>query len=247
MLRTRKISISKALTIAIFIVLLQALFAQLIAQSSPIRGQSFERSQKVDKKLSVEKNVSVGKNVSVEKNVDIENKPDKEIKKIDIATLVSDAQIRTAIAELSTRHLLLPIDGISADNLKGSFYEKRGDSVHEATDIVAPRNTPIRALEDGTIAKLFLSRFGGNTIYQIDPSGKYVYYYAHLEKYEPNLKEGDKVKRGQIIGFVGTSGNAPQNTPHLHLSISVLTPDKKWWQARALDPYEVYKSNKAKQ
>lgn len=228
MLRTRKISISKAFTIAIFIVLLQALFAQLIAQSSPIRGQAFAQSEKLEKEAG------------------LENKRGKESKAIDIVALVSDAQIRSAIAELSARHLLLPIDGISADNLKGSFYEKRGDSVHEATDILAPRNTPIRALEDGTIAKLFLSRFGGNTIYQIDPSGKYVYYYAHLEKYEPNLKEGDKVKRGQIIGFVGTSGNAPPNTPHLHLSISVLTPDKKWWQARALDPYEVYKPNTAK-
>ncbi len=229
MLRTRKISISKALTIAIFIVLLQALFAQLIAQSSPIKGQGFTHSEKPESKPGFEK------------------KQEKENKIIDAAALVSDAQIRAAIAELSARHLLLPIDGISADNLKGSFYEKRGDSAHEATDIIAPRNTPIRALEDGTIAKLFLSRFGGNTIYQIDPSSKYVYYYAHLEKYEQNLKEGDKVKRGQIIGFVGTSGNAPPNTPHLHLSISVLTPDKKWWQARALDPYEVYKSNKAKQ
>lgn len=229
MLRTRKISISKALTIAIFIVLLQALFAQLIAQSSPIKGQGFAHSEQPESKLGFEK------------------KQEKEKKTIDTAALVSDAQIRTAIEELSARHLLLPIDGIVADKLKGSFYEKRGDSVHEATDIIAPRNTPIRAIEDGTIAKLFLSRFGGNTIYQIDPSGKYVYYYAHLEKYEQNLKEGDKIKRGQILGFVGTSGNAPPNTPHLHLSISVLTPDKRWWQARALDPYEVYKSNKAKQ
>lgn len=229
MLRTRKISISKALTISIFIVLLQALFAQLIAQSSPIKGQGFAHKEKPESELGFEK------------------KQKKENKTIDTAALVSDAQIRTAIAELSARHLLLPIDGIAADNLKGSFYEKRGDSGHEATDIIAPRNTPIRAIEDGTIAKLFLSRFGGNTIYQIDPSGKYVYYYAHLEKYERSLKEGDKVKRGQILGFVGTSGNAPPNTPHLHLSISVLTPDKRWWQARALDPYEVYKSNKAKQ
>lgn len=157
------------------------------------------------------------------------------------APTVSDARVQLAIQDLRARHLLLPIDGISTEILKGSFYETRGDSKHGAVDILAPRNTPVRALEDGTIAKLFVSRFGGNTIYQIDPSGEYVYYYAHLEGYEPTIKEGGKVKRGQVIGFVGTSGNAPPNTPHLHLSISILTPEKKWWQAHAIDPYEIYK------
>ncbi|MBX9951980.1 MAG: M23 family metallopeptidase [Candidatus Obscuribacterales bacterium] len=147
---------------------------------------------------------------------------------------------------MRTRHLLIPVEGVPADLLRGSFYEMRGSSAHKATDILAPRNTPVRAVEDGTIAKLFFSRFGGNTIYQTDPTGQYVYYYAHLEKYQPTLKEGDRVKRGQTIGFVGTSGNAPPNTPHLHFSISVLTKQKKWWQARALDPYEVFKSDKAK-
>ncbi|MBX9950083.1 MAG: M23 family metallopeptidase [Candidatus Obscuribacterales bacterium] len=164
----------------------------------------------------------------------------------DIHLLVPDAQISAAIRDLCTRHLLIPVDGVPADALRGSFYEMRGSSAHEATDIPAPRNTPVRAVEDGTIAKLFFSRFGGNTIYQTDPTGQYVYYYAHLEKYQPTLKEGDRVKRGQTIGFVGTSGNAPPNTPHLHFSISVLTKEKKWWQARALDPYEVFKSDKAK-
>ncbi len=157
-------------------------------------------------------------------------------------TLVPDTKVQSAIHDLRTRRLTLPINGISAESLKGSFNEMRGETHHEAVDILAPRNTPVHALEDGTIAKLFLSKFGGNTIYQIDPAGEYVYYYAHLEAYEPTIKEGGKVKRGQVIGFVGTSGNAPPNSPHLHLSISILTPEKKWWQARAVDPYEVYKS-----
>ncbi len=159
-----------------------------------------------------------------------------------ILSSVPDTKVQSTIHVLRGRQLRLPVDGITSEVLKGSFNETRGDSRHEAVDILAPRNTPVHALEDGTIAKLFVSKFGGNTIYQLDPSGEYVYYYAHLEGYEPTIKEGDKVKRGQIIGFVGTSGNAPPNTPHLHLSISILTPEKKWWQARAIDPYEVYKS-----
>jgi len=162
-------------------------------------------------------------------------------REMDILSLVPDSRVLSAIHDLRARHLILPIDGISTEILKGSFEEMRGESKHGAVDILAPRNTPVRALDDGTIAKLFVSRLGGNTIYQTDPTGEYVYYYAHLEGYEPTIKEGDQVKRGQVIGFVGTSGNAPPNTPHLHLSISILTPEKKWWQARAIDPYEIYK------
>ena len=106
--------------------------------------------------------------------------------------------------------------------------------------MLAPRNTPVLAVEDGTVAKLFLSKAGGLTIYQFDPTSTYAYYYAHLERYEAGLSEGDRVKRGQRIGFVGTSGNAPPNTPHLHFAIFVLTDKKRWWDGRAVDPYVVF-------
>ncbi|MBC7999908.1 MAG: M23 family metallopeptidase [Leptolyngbya sp.] len=168
------------------------------------------------------------------------NAVSSEVKKAPEAE-ISDEQVASAISDLRTRHLLVPIDGIPVERFKGSFFEIRGETRHEATDIAAVRNTPVRAVEDGTIEKLFLSKLGGNTIYQTDPSKKYVYYYAHLEGYEPSLTDGAKIKRGDIIGYVGTSGNAPPNSPHLHFSISILTPEKKWWKARALDAYEVYK------
>jgi len=116
----------------------------------------------------------------------------------------------------------------------------RGSSrEHEAIDILAPRNTPVLAVEDGTVAKLFLSKAGGNTIYQFDPSGQYCYYYAHLERYADGLKEADKVSRGQVIGYVCTSGNAPKNTPHLHFAVFRLTPQKHWWEGSPIDPYDV--------
>lgn len=133
--------------------------------------------------------------------------------------------------------------GVEARTLKGSFYEKRGSGIHHAVDILAPRNTPVLAVEDGTIARLFDSKAGGHTIYHVDPSSQFVYYYAHLEKYAEGLKDGDRVKKGQVIGYVGTSGNAPPNTPHLHFSIGVMGPEKRTWCAAELDPYEVYSSH----
>ncbi len=144
------------------------------------------------------------------------------------------------IAALRGRELNMPVEGVRREQLTRQFTDARsGNREHEALDILAPRNTPVHAVEDGTIAKLFLSKAGGNTIYQFDPSGRYCYYYAHLERYADGLREGDAVQRGQVIGFVGTSGNAPENTPHLHFAIFRLTPEKHWWEGTAIDPYEI--------
>jgi len=137
--------------------------------------------------------------------------------------------------------LRLPIDGISAEALKGGFAELRGSRPHEAADILAPRGTLIHAVKDGTIAKLFFSKQGGNTIYQFDADGRLCFYYAHLGRYADGLHEGQLVSRGEVLGYVGTSGNAPPGTPHLHFAIFELNADRRWWQGRALDPYLVYK------
>jgi len=142
--------------------------------------------------------------------------------------------------DLAARHLTIPVEGIPADKLVRSYHDARtGGREHEALDILAPRNTPVVAVEDGTIAKLFLSKAGGNTIYQFDPNRRYAYYYAHLERYADGLQEGEPVRRGQVIGFVGTSGNAPKNTPHLHFAIYRLTPEHRWWEGTPIDPYDI--------
>ena len=107
--------------------------------------------------------------------------------------------------------------------------------------MLAPRNTPVLAVEDGKIARLFLSAAGGITIYQFDPTSTYCYYYAHLERYANGLEEGDTVKRGEVLGYVGTTGNAPRDTPHLHFAIFKLGEEKKWWQGTPIDPYSVLK------
>jgi murein DD-endopeptidase MepM/ murein hydrolase activator NlpD len=142
---------------------------------------------------------------------------------------------------LRERDLRLPLDGVDIETFKHSFAEqRRGGRTHEAADILAPRHTPVRAVDDGTIAKLFLSKAGGITIYQFDPWQRFTYYYAHLERYADGLTEAQPVKRGEVIGYVGTSGNAPPNTPHLHFAIFELTADRRWWQGTPIDPYRVF-------
>jgi peptidoglycan LD-endopeptidase LytH len=143
-------------------------------------------------------------------------------------------------SELADRDLVIPVDGIKPEQLTRQFDDTRGGSRrHEAIDILAPRGTPVRAVEGGTVARLFYSKAGGTTVYQFDPTAAFCYYYAHLERYADGLREGQPIKKGQIIGYVGTSGNAPKNTPHLHFAIFRLTEAKHWWEGTPIDPYDV--------
>jgi murein DD-endopeptidase MepM/ murein hydrolase activator NlpD len=130
-----------------------------------------------------------------------------------------------------------PVEGLKAKDLFDSFDEMRGKSKHEAIDIMKPRGTPVRAVVDGVIAKLFLSKPGGNTIYLFDNVGVFCYYYAHLDGYAAKLAEGQHVTRGEVIGYVGSSGNANPIAPHLHFTIFALGPDKRWWHGTPINAY----------
>lgn len=142
--------------------------------------------------------------------------------------------------DLRQRNLVLPVQGITPEKLQNTYDDARsGGRVHEAIDILAPRNTPVLAVEDGRVAKLFTSKQGGLTIYQFDPTETYAYYYAHLERYADGVKEGVVLRRGQLIGYVGTSGNAPPETPHLHFAIFRLTPEKRWWEGDPINPFAI--------
>jgi len=165
-------------------------------------------------------------------------KPPPIIPSSDTTPVVEEDPLR----ELRNRELDLPVRGMARRDLRDSFNETRGSThKHEAIDILAPRNTPVLAVEDGIVARLFESKAGGTTVYQFDPTTRYVYYYAHLERYADGLQEGNHVQRGQVLGYVGTSGNAPKETPHLHFAVFRLTEKKQWWQGSPIDPYEVLK------
>ena len=134
--------------------------------------------------------------------------------------------------------LLLPVAGIRADQLTDTYNQTRGGArIHEALDIMAPRGTPVLAAIDGTVEKLFTSVPGGLTIYEFDPARTHAYYYAHLDRYAPGLAEGKALRRGDVIGYVGSTGNASFEAPHLHFAIFVLGPDKHWWQGTPINPY----------
>lgn len=141
--------------------------------------------------------------------------------------------------ELARRNLGVPVKGVKPADLVDTFNEKRGNGKHEALDILAPRGTPVVAAGDGTVVKLFTSVPGGLTVYQFDPEGQFCYYYAHLDGYAPGLKEGMQVRKGDVLGYVGTTGNAPPDTPHLHFAVLKLGPEKKWWKGTPVNPYPV--------
>jgi peptidoglycan LD-endopeptidase LytH len=132
-----------------------------------------------------------------------------------------------------------PILGIKAYQLRDSFNEIHHGHRHKAIDIMAPAGTPVRAVVDGTIEKPFLSKAGGNTIYEFDEQGAYCYYYAHLERYADGLHEGMRVSQGQLIGYVGSTGDASPAAPHLHFAIYALGPERRWWKGTAIDPYPI--------
>jgi murein DD-endopeptidase MepM/ murein hydrolase activator NlpD len=148
------------------------------------------------------------------------------------------AAITAATAAASDGQLLLPVQGVQPAQLFDTFTQSRGEGrLHDAIDIMAARGTPVLAVADGRIAKLFDSKPGGLTVYQFDREEKLAYYYAHLDRYAAGLVEGKQLKRGDVLGYVGSTGNASPEAPHLHFAVFVLGPDKKWWQGTAVNPY----------
>jgi murein DD-endopeptidase MepM/ murein hydrolase activator NlpD len=133
----------------------------------------------------------------------------------------------------------LPFDSLTQSELHDSFNDIHHGHRHEAIDIMKPRGTPVLAVTDGTIQKLFNSVPGGLTIYEFDNSGTYCFYYAHLDHYAAGLQEHMAVSRGQVIGYVGTTGNAEANAPQLHFAINRLEPEKRWWKGEPIDPYPI--------
>jgi murein DD-endopeptidase MepM/ murein hydrolase activator NlpD len=138
---------------------------------------------------------------------------------------------------LARRPLQMPVAGIPPASLSDQYTQGRAGHTHEAIDILAPAGTPVVAVDDGRITKLFTSKPGGLTVYQYDPQGRLAYYYAHLQRYADGLHEGMDVKRGQVVGYVGSSGNADARVPHLHFAVFRLGTPARWWEGEAVNPY----------
>lgn len=136
--------------------------------------------------------------------------------------------------------LSIPVQGTTAAQLADTFTDARDQGrSHDAIDIMAPAGTPVLAVADGHVEKLFDSERGGLTVYQFEPTGRYAYYYAHLQRYADGLAEKQSVRRGQVIGYVGSTGNADPAAPHLHFAIFLLGPERRWWEGTAINPYPV--------
>lgn len=137
---------------------------------------------------------------------------------------------------LWTRQLMVPVEGLTRRSLSSDFQAKRGDRLHGALDLLAPRYTPVLAADDGVIGRLATGAIGGIVIYARDLSDRFVYYYAHLQRVEPGLAVGDTVAKGTVIGYVGTTGNAPPDVPHLHFQVMKRGVGRVWWDGPPIDP-----------
>lgn len=148
------------------------------------------------------------------------------------------AEPSPADALLASRHLAVPVEGVRPAQLRDTFEESRGKGrLHKAIDIMAPWGTPVLAADDGTVTKISSNRAGGLALFQTDASGRFVYYYAHLAGYAEGLRDGQAVKRGDLIGYVGATGNAPDHAPHLHFAVQLVQSDGRFWKGEVLNPY----------
>ena len=143
------------------------------------------------------------------------------------------------LAALFATGFPLPIEAFPREKLRDTFKASRGrHRKHHAIDLGAPKGTPILAVSDGTIERLGRDRRGGIVVYQRDATGRFVYYYAHLKRYVPGLKVGDRVARGQQIGEVGTTGRT--FGAHLHFAIFRDVESPSPWKGLVVNPYLVF-------
>jgi murein DD-endopeptidase MepM/ murein hydrolase activator NlpD len=147
---------------------------------------------------------------------------------------------------LLTREIAMPLDDVDPASLRSNFDERRGGGArpHHALDIMAARRTPVKAAAKGRVLKLFTSVAGGLMVYAADSSERFILMYAHLDGYAPGLKDGAPLARGQVIGYVGSTGNANVNAPHLHFAVARSADVKHWSKGQPVDPLPVLQAAK---
>jgi murein DD-endopeptidase MepM/ murein hydrolase activator NlpD len=138
----------------------------------------------------------------------------------------------------TSARLVIPVAGVRERDLADSYGAGRsGGRKHKGVDIFAPDGTPVLAAAGGVIVKRATSALGGISLYHRDADGRTIYYYAHLQRYRAGLKEGDLVRAGDVIAYVGHTGNAPAGNPHLHFAVYTVADPNRWWRGRDLNPY----------
>jgi peptidoglycan LD-endopeptidase LytH len=142
---------------------------------------------------------------------------------------------------LRTHAPVIPVAGVKPQDLIDSFDQLRGTHRHNALDIMAPRGTAVLSADAGRVLKLHNSVAGGLTVYVADPTEHYILMYGHLDRYRPGLAEGTSVKKGEILGYVGSTGNANPAAPHLHLTITRSDNMKEWWKGTPINPFLILK------
>jgi murein DD-endopeptidase MepM/ murein hydrolase activator NlpD len=146
------------------------------------------------------------------------------------------------LVTLRAHNLLIPVQGVTPDKLVDSFDDVRGGTRHhEALDIMSPRGTPVLSADAGRVLKLHNSVAGGLSIYVADTSQRYIMLYAHLDHYRPGLAAGIPVKKGELLGYVGFTGNANPAAPHLHFAIARSDNMRDWWKGTPLNPFLVWR------
>lgn len=147
------------------------------------------------------------------------------------------------IGFVGTVKLIVPVVGVKPNQLVDTFADARSDGrVHDAIDIPAAQGTPVVSAADGHITRLFQSELGGTTIYQLSTDRKLIFYYAHLQSYADGLSEGKFVRQGEVVGYVGDTGNAGPGNYHLHFSIAVVSDPKRYWEGTNINPYPLLRS-----
>ena len=141
---------------------------------------------------------------------------------------------------LRSRQIIVPVAGADMTHVEDSFNDSRdGERVHRAIDILAPRGTPILSADDGRIVRMTTSTLGGISMYTVDPEQRIVYYYAHMDRYNDAMTTGKTISKGDTLGFVGTTGNAPKDTPHLHFQVMRWPADGKYWNGEPINPFDL--------
>lgn len=138
---------------------------------------------------------------------------------------------------LRSRDMMVPVDGVRPRDLRDTYSAPRsGGRAHLALDVMARRGTPVVAADAGVVRRVSTNNLGGRTVYIVDQAGRFVHYYAHLDRWAPGLREGQRVRRGDYLGTVGSTGNAPRNAPHLHYQLLRHANSRMWWTGDPVNP-----------